>query len=102
MTLPRVRRVRKPEFPQFGSGANAFVSILQFIVGVFIWILLILFFLLSLYSQWFGVQLTYLLTLIKPKAYYVPFWFSFVCSLLFFPVTLVIGLGGTLIKIIKE
>ena len=104
MKSPRVRKVQKPTFPQFGRGkkTNEFISLLQFVAGVIVWALLILFFLISVYAQWFGAQLTYILTLIKPKSYYVPFWFSFVCSVVFFPITLAVGIIAALIKIIRE
>jgi len=95
---------QKPNFPtfkQFHNHSNPIIAFFQTIIGIFIWIFLIIAFLIFLYTNWFTISLIYILNLIKPKPYQIPFLFSLLIVIFFFPITLLIILIGTFIKIIK-
>jgi hypothetical protein len=96
-----VRRVQRPDFPHWKT-PHSIGSFFGFLVGLFLWIALAIVFIISLYASWFSKNLAYLLNLIKPKAYVVPFWFSLLCSIFLFPITLGIILASTLIQIWKN
>ena len=83
----------KWETPQTGAG---------FILGIFLWILMILVFFFMLYSAWFTHNLIYILQLIKPRNYYIPIWLSVLLVIFAFPATLIVILTGTLIRIAKD
>lgn len=77
----KVSRVRKvPTFPhQRGNGFTAFFQLLG---GILVWIFLLLIFAITAWAQWFGLSLSYLL---GKTHNVVPWWFSWMCVLLVFP-----------------
>ncbi len=77
----KISRVRKvPAFPhQRGDGIAAFF---QLFLGILIWIFLLLIFAITAWAQWFGTSLSYLF---GKKQNVVPWWFSWMCVLLVFP-----------------
>ncbi len=95
---PKVRRLENPEFPKWENPTTG----AGFIFGAILWILMIIGFLFLAYIQVFSFNVQYLLSLIKPKNYIIPFWFSLLCVIFLFPVTLGIILMGTFIRIIKD
>ncbi len=92
-----VRRM-EPEFPKWKNPKTG----AGFILGALLWILMLLLFFLMLYAAWFTQNLIYLLKLIKDRDYQIPIWLSVLCVCFLFPVTLIIIIGGTLTKIIRE
>ncbi|MCF7812346.1 hypothetical protein K9M59_01970 [Candidatus Gracilibacteria bacterium] len=79
--------------------ANFFI----FLGGILLWLVLIVLFLAALYIHWFSRSLEYLLhTIHSQKTYSVPFWFSLLLTILFFPLTLVILLIAGFVRIIQE
>ena len=94
---PQVRRVRRPgeEKPPF------LLEVWQFFAGIFIWIFFIIAAGITIYSQWFSNALINILQLFKNKNYHIPVWFSIVCTIFLFPITLVIILISSLIIIVK-
>ncbi len=91
----------EPEFPHFHNNKNG-GSPIQFLVGLIIWMGLFAVFLAVMYVNWFSVSLVYLLQFVRPKQYAVPFWFSAIITIFFFPLTLLVILLSTLIKIIRH
>lgn len=91
---------KQQEFPHFEK-KTGLKGILFFIVSVFIWGLLLFVSLVALYTHWFTRSLIYILNLFQRQSYYVPFWFSLICVIFLFPVTLIVILVASLVKIIK-
>jgi hypothetical protein len=80
MKISRVRKV--PQFPhQKGTGIAAFF---QLLIGIFLWIMMILLFAIGAWALWFGRSLSYLL---GKQQNIVPWWFSWMCVFLLFPIT---------------
>lgn len=96
---PQVRRVRRPEY---NEKAPFLVGLWQFIVGIFIWIMFIVIAGITIYSQCFSNSLVNILRLFKNQNYHVPGWFSIICTIFFFPLTLIVILISTLSKIIHS
>lgn len=95
--------VRRPRFPEFEHRGNPFVNFLVFVGGLLLWFILIILFLVGLYMNWFGRSLEYLLGAIHTKkSYRVPFWFSAILTILFFPITLILILVAAFVKIIRD
>ncbi len=93
----KVRRIQ-PEFPKWetpNTGAG-------FIFGILLWLITFFVFLFMAYVALFNYNLQYFLQLIKPKVYIIPVWFSVLCVVFFFPVTLLVILLGTLVRIVKN
>ncbi len=91
----------EPEFPQFDN-RNGKGSPLQVLLGIIIWLGLFAVFLAVMYVNWFTVSLVSLLQMVKPKPYAIPFWFSAIVTIFFFPLTLVVILIAALLKIIRD
>lgn len=92
--LSPVRRV--PEFPREKSGG--LLGVLQFLVGILIWLGLLILFVIGLWAWWFGRSVSWLLG--KPKRK-VPWWFSWLCTIFLFPLTVIVILlaeGGKFLK----
>jgi hypothetical protein len=77
----KISRVRKvPQFPhQKGIGIAAFF---QLIIGILLWIFAILLFAIGAWAAWFGMSLSYLF---GKTHNIIPWWFSWMCVLLVFP-----------------
>lgn len=95
---PQVRRVRRPEY---NEKAPFLVGLWQFIVGTLLWIMFIVIAGITIYSQWFSNSLVNILRLFKNQNYYIPGWFSIVCTIFFFPLTLIIILASSLATIFR-
>ena len=100
--MNKVRRVKpnfeEPEFPHW----NQPQTVAGFIVGALLWILMVLGFLFLFYVQLFSFNTRYLLSLIKPKAYYIPFWFSIIIVVFLFPLSLAVIVLGSLVRILRD
>ena len=90
----------RPEFPNYKQ-KTGISGIFAYLFAIIFWILAIILFLVAAYTQWFTNTTVYLLNLIHPKQYYIPFWFSLILVILVFPLTLFIVLLGTFIKILR-
>jgi hypothetical protein len=89
----KISRVRKaPRFPhQKGISISSFF---QLLIGIFIWILMIILFVIGAWAAWFGRSLSYLL---GKNRNVVPWWFSWMCILLVFPIPII-----TLVILVAE
>ncbi len=89
------------EFPHFNNkkgGSNP----LQLLFGLIVWIVLLVVFAAVMYVNWFSSSLVYLLNMVHPKQYTIPFWFSALVTIFLFPVTLFVILVGAFLKIIYD
>ena len=93
--------ITKPKTPHIHSN-NGIQGFFGYLFSIIMWILLLVIFVVTIYTQWFSRSVYYLLNLFQKKHYRIPFWFSLLMVIFFFPVTLVIIAISTLIKIIKE
>ncbi len=98
--LPEIVR-KKPKFPRFKHKSDI-GNFFDFVFGALIWLVLIIFFFIGLYVNWFSRSLIYLLRLVHFKHYHVPFWFSLVVTIFLFPITLVVILLSVFVKIVRE
>ena len=89
------------EVPHFNKkkGISGFF---HFIFAAVLWTFMLTIGVFVLYANWVTSNMIYLLNLIKPKHYYIPLWFSILLTIIFFPITIVIILVATLIKIVKR
>lgn len=85
-----------PAFPERPKGKGFFSAIL----GIFFWIFLLLFFAIGLYAAFFGQSLVNILRRISPRIYFVPFWFSLLMTIFFFPITLIVILISAFLNIL--
>ena len=94
----------RPIFPQYSQqeGKTGIAKILHFFIAAIMWLILGFIFLVGLYIQWFTGNLVYLLQIIHPKAYYIPFWFSLILVIFATPLTFLVIILGTFIKIIRR
>ena len=92
----------KPVFPEYSKKKGGIEGVFSFIVAILFWILLIIVSVVALYTNWFTKSLTYLLRLVSSQHYHIPFWFSLIFVFFLFPVTLVVVLLSTFIKIIRS
>ncbi len=90
------RRMENPQFPKWKTPQNG----AGFLFGAVLWILMILGFLFLFYVQLFSFNLKYLLQLITPGNYEIPFWFSILIVIFLFPVSLAVILAGAFLRII--
>lgn len=97
---PEIIRVR-PQFPNFEQ-ENGVIRFFKFLSGILLWIFLLIAFLVGLYANLFSKSLTYLLEHIYPKRYDVPFWFALLMTIFLFPMTILVILFVSFIKIIKR
>ncbi len=93
----KIRRVR----PHYEENSSFLLGVWQFFVGIFLWLFFIVATGISLYAHWFSQSLIYILRLFKEKNYHVPLWFSIICTIFLFPITLIIILFSALLKIIR-
>jgi polyferredoxin len=95
---PQIKRVRynQDEYTPF------LLKIWQFFAGIFLWIFFIVIAGITIYSHWFSQALIYILQLFKNQNYHVPLWFSIVCTIFLFPVTLIVILISAFIRIIRN
>ena len=91
MKISKVKRVQDFHAPK---GAGFFEKLIAFIV----WGLFAIFTLVILYMHFFGRSLAQILGYFGAKNPQVPFWFSLVMTLFFFPFTLIIILIAALGK----
>ncbi len=95
MKISRVRRV--PHFPHpKGNGISAFF---QLLLGIIIWIIAIVLFAIGAWATWFGRSFSYLL---GKSQNLVPWWFSWLCTILVFPFTALVILVAEFAKIVQK
>lgn len=100
--MNKVRRIQAQyEDPQFPKWENP-QSLVGFIIGTLLWIIMLIGFLFLFYVQLFRYQTRYLLQFFKADIKIVPFWFSVLMVVFLFPLTFTIILLGALIKLLKN
>jgi len=90
----------EPQFPDFRDRRGTRHP-LGFLFGIFLWFILLIVFLVTLYVQWFSQSLHFLLQLLKLKVSHIPFWFLLLVVIFFFPVSLIIILSATFIQLVR-
>lgn len=95
------QKMRKQnKFPKYES-KNGITAFFAYLLSILIWIGILFIGVVALYTHWFSRSLVYLFRLIDPKPYVIPFWLSLIVVILAFPLSLIVIIAATLVKVLK-